>query len=952
MADDDDAGWDLHALLNCAPARLSYSVHSTSGVYASFTPDNILTDNPNSDTSRWTAPSPDHRRKPPAAGSGPQRRRRDPEWIILKLDHIALVRRIGFGKTSKPHPCNLADFTLWGGLTPSPLAMEPLLDTTLKNDAVPERFDLPVALGGAAPLPVRYLKIDCHGAANAAYSISIWHIWLEGFLPSSGALAPSAPALEAQYAAHLARQSTHLTLAYLRRAGPSTLPAFAALSATPAAQGLEHPLLSSLHDALVAQGDFPRAEGVLERLLAEGLLAEHAPGGGKGASSARWARLAPSSPGPRGRGGHALVRVGRKLLLFGGWDGSRDLGDLWEWDLASNEGGWRCLDDGAGEGHGEGTPQARSCHQMAVDEREGWVYLLGGRRDELDSDEDDDEDHEGEGGAPSAQAGGMDLDGPPLSSVDRALDRALARLQRRAGRWKSDFWRYKAVGPGRGTWECLSEDTRKDGGPALLFDHAMAVHSSTSRLFVFGGKNQPYDPDASPSSSAGVTDDPALDAGAGAHEGRYSGMWCYDISQRRWSHLFGDPRPSSFTRAPSPASSDRLLSRAGHALALDEHAPGGPTLYVRGGQRNEQYLADEWAVRLAAAPAAGGEDEAEGQLWRQGAVLDLPPPPPPAGTRSLVDPAALPVSGTRSRAREPTIVQIRRLASPSSSSGATGEAPPAGFTQRLSLVPSASLGGGDSPASWTLLTGLTGHSALASLAAGAERDRERERAAERGEGEERCVRGVWRRGGGAGGTWERVREEEEGERPCGRYAAQKVVYDPLRAEHYLFGGCPEVPPPEGDGGEARLGDLWKLKIIDPTPEEALRRMKFLVRKQRFTELCATAPTVLALQYLQNDLSAVVDHSSPSESSSFRSCMTALLSAPGQMNIDADSALASSRPPSPTAGEAAGTYAARHALWEELGRFVPRGERQPDERLEDAGRVLRVWEMGGWGALGA
>ncbi|GAA5827346.1 hypothetical protein JCM3770_003068, partial [Rhodotorula araucariae] len=182
-----------------------------------------------------------------------------------------------------------------------------------------------------------------------------------------------------------------------------------------------------------------------------------------------------------------------------------------------------------------------------------------------------------------------------------------------------------------------------------------------------------------------------------------------------------------------------------------------------------------------------------------------------------------------------------------------------------------------------------------------------------------------------------------------------VVYDPLREEHYLFGGCPEVPL---EGGEARLGDLWRLKIIDPTPQDALRRMKFLVRKQRFAELCATAPTVLALQYLQNDLSAVVDHSSPTESASFRACMGALLAAPGAMNIDADAALASaSRPPSPSsagagaAGRGSETYAARHALWEQLARFVPRGARQPDERLEDAGRVLRVWQMGGWGALG-
>ncbi|GAA5827271.1 hypothetical protein JCM3770_005992, partial [Rhodotorula araucariae] len=478
-----DAHWDARRLLACAPVRLAYSVDSASGVYASFHPDNILVDNPQSDTSRWTAPPPDHR---PA---GRTRRRRDPEWILLKLASTALVSHIGFAKTAKPHPCNLADFTLWGGLSPDPLAMEPLLDATLKNDASPERFRLPVSLGDpaaatAAPLPIRYLKIDCHGAANAAYSISIWHVWLEGFLPTSSALALAPAALEAQYAAHLARQSAHLALAYLRRAGPATLPAFAQLlGATDAS--LEHPLLGALHTALVVDGDFARAEATLDRLLAERLLDEHRPGGGKGASVARWTPVSPCGVGPRGRGGHALVRVGRRLVLFGGWDGAHDLGDLWEYDLASeseSESGsgsaWRCLDNGPDKDADPDTsgrrdrPTARSCHQMAVDETDGWVYLLGGRRDELD--DSDDGDHAAEGAGAGAGGGGMGVDLPPPppaaadSTLDGALDRALARLQRRAARWKSDFWRYKAVGPGRGTWECLSEDTRKDGGPALL----------------------------------------------------------------------------------------------------------------------------------------------------------------------------------------------------------------------------------------------------------------------------------------------------------------------------------------------------------------------------------------------------------------------------------------------------------------------------------------------------
>ncbi|BGP63257.1 hypothetical protein NBRC10512v2_004597 [Rhodotorula toruloides] len=205
----DPAAWDATRLLQTPPnPRLSYVVHSVSGYHASFHPSHILVDKPTDDSSRWTAPSPEDRRQqarrtagvgtgPSSAGTNPARRR-EPEWIIVELEQVAILRTVGFGKTTKPHPCNLADFTLWGGLTPDPLSMEPLLEGGLKNDAMPERFEVPIEVGGKrgkAPLPIKYLKIDCHVAANANYSISIWHLFLEGYLPPSSPspLSPSLP---------------------------------------------------------------------------------------------------------------------------------------------------------------------------------------------------------------------------------------------------------------------------------------------------------------------------------------------------------------------------------------------------------------------------------------------------------------------------------------------------------------------------------------------------------------------------------------------------------------------------------------------------------------------------------------------------------------------------------------------------------------------------------------
>ena len=107
-------------------------------------------------------------------------------------------------------------------------------------------------------------------------------------------------------------------------------------------------------------------------------------------------------------------------------------------------------------------------------------------------------------------------------------------------------------------------------------------------------------------------------------------------------------------------------------------------------------------------------------------------------------------------------------------------------------------------------------------------------------------------------------------------------------------------------------------------------------------MCTSVPTLLALQYLQNDLSSVVDHSSPSESTAFRSCMTALLSAPPQHNVDV-SLDGSGELPSLDGikTEEFAKYTERHKLFEELIESFPRGERQPVEKLDQVGRILRT-----------
>lgn len=298
--------------------------------------------------------------------------------------------------------------------------------------------------------------------------------------------------------------------------------------------------------------------------------------------------------------------------------------------------------------------------------------------------------------------------------------------------------------------------------------------------------------------------------------------------------------PSSTPPGPSAnaGSSDRLLSRAGHALVLDSD-PLHPTLYVYSGQRNEQYLQDLWAIRLASAVPTENErgrdpsrkvgspsEERESlqdvsAFWREGTVLDFMFGSSSAASaainRSLVDLSALPASPEASPSRQsrgrsgsshvPTILQIRRLWPPTTAPSLTSPVavPPASFTPRVTLDPTTQ--------NWTLLTGLV-RSVPSSIGTPSDMA-------------EGCLRGVWRRRTprkvrNVDLGWEKIEEEwgppQDGSRgdvgqslPPPRFASQ-VVYDPLLQDHYLFGGHPEVPT--GEAVDWRQSDMWRLRIIE------------------------------------------------------------------------------------------------------------------------------------------
>lgn len=336
-------------------------------------------------------------------------------------------------------------------------------------------------------------------------------------------------------------KSSHLILSHLRRTCLLT-PFHSLLSNLPhnISKSFENPLITSLHTSLVLLGNFQAplslssssfssnslataiptmddAETILAKCLQSNLFREFdstvvgGVGKGKGKSIARWECLHPGldpststigrNNAPSPRGGHQMILVNRKIILFGGWNGEKDLGDLWEWDLGNLDddddeedivrGGWKLLDDGIEEeGVGGRKPRGRSCHQFVLDEEEGWIYLLGGM-----------------GPAPTtpltplpfspapspliisastepptataSTSNGeeedvvMELESEPeLEAEPQASSSSHSRNvsgRKELNPWQNDFWRYKATGVGKGTWELLSEDISLEGGPKLLY---------------------------------------------------------------------------------------------------------------------------------------------------------------------------------------------------------------------------------------------------------------------------------------------------------------------------------------------------------------------------------------------------------------------------------------------------------------------------------------------------
>ena len=228
------------------------------------------------------------------------------------------------------------------------------------------------------------------------------------------------------------------------------------------------------------------------------------------------------------------------LYLFGGWDGNRDLADFWAYDIC--QGKWRLL---SLDTEADGGPSPRSCHKMVLDQNSRHIFILGrylerGLRDRA-----------------------QNIKVRIYCKIKQHLFKMFSTFQ-------SDFYKYDII---KNQWTLISEDTSKNSGPMLIFDHQMCIDPDKSKIYVFGGQ----------SLFISMTDGPVSSS-----EKMYSGLYEYHIPSDTWTKRRDD--------VGSGSSNFELKSRSSHSMLFH---PKLRKLFIFGGQRKgSEYLNDFFSYNV------------------------------------------------------------------------------------------------------------------------------------------------------------------------------------------------------------------------------------------------------------------------------------------------------------------------------------------------------------------
>ncbi|KAG4303590.1 hypothetical protein PCK1_000108 [Pneumocystis canis] len=408
---EDDQDPIEKKLANEKSHDIIYSIDSWSSYSSTYHPSHILVDNPKDQGSRWSSINSTNE-----------------QYIIIKLSQLSIVKEITFGKYHKPHVCNLKELKVYGG--PSRNSMFLVLHTGLTNNIESESFQLlRKSEKHNTHVPIRFLKIVPLAVWGTDFNFSIWHVKIHGWTCKK-IIADVMNNLESK----LETYALKLTLTHLRRR--NSIRTFKLLSSLFSIE-LEHPFLNRLYETLVIDGDFIKAELLIDEAESINAFDEHI---SKENYTPLWIENIQSDlyEVPSVRGGHQMCidQEERIIYLLGGWDGYKDLSDFWSYSIKYNT--WKKISNDTLLQNG---PSPRSCHKICFDSKKKKIYVLG-----------------------------------------KFIE---AHQRNRENTSLADFWVWDVKTE---KWECISKNTSNDNGPSLIFDHAMCIDENNQIIYVFGGK--------------------------------------------------------------------------------------------------------------------------------------------------------------------------------------------------------------------------------------------------------------------------------------------------------------------------------------------------------------------------------------------------------------------------------------------------------------------------------
>ncbi|XP_062544151.1 muskelin isoform X2 [Armigeres subalbatus] len=430
--------------------KLEYEIYKYSSYSSSYLPENIREDNPTNQTSRWSSNT-----------NSP------PQFLVLKLERPAIVTKIKFGKYEKTHVCNLRKFKILGGLEED--RMLQLFEGGLKNDSIPETFNLKHRTDSGELLPIKFIQIVPLLSWGPSFNFCIWYVELLGIEDSIFIMSNLR-----KYNMLREVEIVRLFMKHCRQQG--YVKAFSALLEETGVR-LEDEKMTQLHEILVNEGNFKKTEGILVEFINDGLMDDYL---SRQEYKPHWSmQLTPEhEPRPGRRGGHQLIidPLTSTIYLYGGWDGSEDLSDLWCYDVKYNR--WTLVHERSELLEG---PTPRACHKMVYDTKNSQIFMIGRY----------------------------------LDSASRTEDNI-----------NSDFFLYNTISK---TWCLISNDTAQVGGPQLVYDHQMCIDVDKQTIYVFGGRI------LEPKYSFSFRNEEETTG-----DYKYSGLFSYHISTNTWNHILVD----------------------------------------------------------------------------------------------------------------------------------------------------------------------------------------------------------------------------------------------------------------------------------------------------------------------------------------------------------------------------------------------------------------------------